>query len=204
MSIKFSDAQLVMLSAASQRDDRCLEPSNGLNGAASRNFAEKLISAGLAREIMAKAGRPIWRRDDEAGRAYALKLTAAGLGAIAVDDGEEQSGSSIAEESASPLVVAVAEIATTSASTSASASPEGDSIATAPRTGSKIARVISLLQRDQGATLQEIVAATDWLPHTSRAAITGLRKRGYAIERQSRGDGGKSYVLAASTHRSAA
>jgi len=25
------------------------------------------------------------------------------------------------------------------------------------------------------------VAATGWLPHTTRAALTGLRKRGYAV-----------------------
>ena len=31
------------------------------------------------------------------------------------------------------------------------------------------------------ATIDEIVAATGWLPHTARAALTGLRKRGYAI-----------------------
>ena len=40
----------------------------------------------MAREIEAKPGAPIWRRDD-AGQGYALKLTAAGLRAIAVDEG---------------------------------------------------------------------------------------------------------------------
>jgi hypothetical protein len=34
----------------------------------------------------------------------------------------------------------------------------------------------------EGALLDKIVAATGWLPHTVRAALTGLRKRGYAIE----------------------
>jgi hypothetical protein len=49
---------------------------------------------------------------------------------------------------------------------------------TAPRDGTRIARVIGLLQRDDGATLDEVVAATGWQPHTKRAAFTGLRKRG--------------------------
>ena len=31
------------------------------------------------------------------------------------------------------------------------------------------------------APLAELVAATSWLPHTTRAALTGLRKRGYAV-----------------------
>ena len=50
-----------------------------------------------------------------------------------------------------------------------------------PRSGTKIAEVVALLQRGDGATLAELVAATGWLPHTTRAALTGLRKRGYAI-----------------------
>lgn len=41
--------------------------------------------------------------------------------------------------------------------------------------------MIDLLQRDIGATLEELIAVTGWLPHTTRAALTGLRKRGYAV-----------------------
>jgi hypothetical protein len=33
----------------------------------------------------------------------------------------------------------------------------------------------------EGATIDALVKATGWLPHTTRAALTGLRKRGYAI-----------------------
>ena len=51
----------------------------------------------------------------------------------------------------------------------------------AARGGSKLARVIGLLERDHGATIAELIAATDWLAHTTRAALTGLRKRGYAV-----------------------
>jgi hypothetical protein len=50
-----------------------------------------------------------------------------------------------------------------------------------PRDGTKLAQVIGLLQRDDGATLAELMAATGWLPHTARAALTGLRKRGYDV-----------------------
>jgi hypothetical protein len=49
------------------------------------------------------------------------------------------------------------------------------------RGGSKLARVIALLERDRGATIAELIAATGWLAHTTRAALTGLRKRGYAV-----------------------
>lgn len=56
------------------------------------------------------------------------------------------------------------------------------------RTGSKIATVVALLEREQGATLDEMVEATGWLPHTMRAALTGLRKKGRAIAKDKRGD----------------
>jgi hypothetical protein len=87
MSIKLTDTQLVMLSVAVQRDDRCLVASQNLRGAVAQKFAAKLIGAGLAKEIKAKAGTPVWRRDEQIGESYALKLTAAGARAIAVDDG---------------------------------------------------------------------------------------------------------------------
>jgi DUF2924 family protein len=86
MSVKLTDAQLVMMSAAAQRKDRCLSALAALKGAALSKVSAKLVKLGLAREIEAKPGAPIWRHDD-AGQGYALKLTAAGLKAIAIDEG---------------------------------------------------------------------------------------------------------------------
>ena len=83
MSVKLTDAQLVMMSAAAQRKDRCLSAPATIKGAALSKVSAKLAKLGLVREIEAKPGAPIWRRDD-AGQGYALKLTAAGLKAIAV------------------------------------------------------------------------------------------------------------------------
>ena len=51
----------------------------------------------------------------------------------------------------------------------------------APRGGTKLAQVVELLQQDRGATINELIGATGWLPHTTRAALTGLRKRGFAV-----------------------
>ena len=85
MSVKLTDAQVVMMSAAGQRKDHCLSAPATINGAALVKVSAKLAKLGLVREIEAKPGAPIWRRD-EAGRGSALKLTAAGLKAIAVDD----------------------------------------------------------------------------------------------------------------------
>ena len=53
---------------------------------------------------------------------------------------------------------------------------------------SKIASVIALLEREQGATLAELVEATGWLPHTTRAALTGLKKKGHTLSKGKRDD----------------
>lgn len=53
----------------------------------------------------------------------------------------------------------------------------------APRE-TKIGTVIALLKRKQGATLDQMVKATGWQPHTTRAAMTGLKKKGHKIRRE--------------------
>ena len=65
MTVKLTDAQLVMMSAAAQREDRCLAAPERLKGAAVSKASAKLVKLGLAREVRAKPGMPIWRRDEE-------------------------------------------------------------------------------------------------------------------------------------------
>ena len=59
----------------------------------------------------------------------------------------------------------------------------------------KQARVITLLGRDTGASLDELIAATGWLPHTTRAALTGLRHKGFVLDRDKRADGTTVYRI---------
>jgi hypothetical protein len=132
--------------------------------------------------VKAKASNPIWRRDEESGASYALKLTAAGAKAIAVDDaaepedaGEESDTLANRDQAAIP-----SELDAKDARPAEGIEP-GPAGPSAPRSGSKLARVIGLLERDHGATIAELIAATGWLAHTTRAALTGLRKRGYAV-----------------------
>ena len=42
-------------------------------------------------------------------------------------------------------------------------------------------QLLTLIQRQNGATTPEIIEATAWLPHTIRAAVTALRRRGHDI-----------------------
>ena len=67
----------------------------------------------------------------------------------------------------------------------------------AARAGTKQALLLELLRREQGASLDEFAAATGWLPHTTRAALTGLRKKGHVIATE-RSNGLTRYRIAPS------
>ena len=70
------------------------------------------------------------------------------------------------------------------ASTKPTAKPAQDTAPLAPtssKRATKQQQLVGLLVRDEGATLDQIIAATGWLSHTTRAALTGLRKKGYAL-----------------------
>jgi Protein of unknown function (DUF3489) len=180
MSIKLTDTQLVLLCAAAQREDRCLVASPTLKGGAAQKVASKLISAGFVKEVKAKSGDPIWRRDEASG-AYALKLTAAGAKAIAIEHGAEPEGAGEKDDALAGRDQALPPQMEAKDAPPGEGMELGPARPSAPRGGSKLAQVIELLERDHAATIEELIAATGWLAHTTRAALTGLRKRGYAV-----------------------
>jgi hypothetical protein len=187
MITKLTDTQLIMLSAAAQREHSCLTVPEKLKGAAIGKVAAKLMALGLAREIKAKTGVPVWRRD-KAGEPFALKLTAAGSKAINVED---EPGSAPEFNDAPMSAGGVSQ--TEGSTATADRSQHGGEAA--PRDGSKLALVIGLLRQGDGATLVNLTEATGWLPHTTRAAITGLRKRGYSVIRERSEAGGSVYRI---------
>jgi hypothetical protein len=77
--MKLNDAQLVLLSAASQRNDGAVALESSVTVLAQRQAsAERLVE-----EVPAGASLPAGRRDDDAG-AIALRITERGLAAIGV------------------------------------------------------------------------------------------------------------------------
>ncbi len=44
-------------------------------------------------------------------------------------------------------------------------------------------KFIAMLGREGGVSIAELAEALTWLPHTTRAMLTGLRKKGYDIEK---------------------
>jgi len=183
MSIKLSDTQLVVLSAAAQRDDCCLTLPEKLKGAAAHRVVTKLIAAGLVEEVKAKAGMPESRRDEQDGQPYALRLTAAGAKAIAINPKEDASPA--VDEERSPIggdqPPMSAESDRSAAGASAPKSAPAFATPLAPRAGTKLAKTIEMLRATEGATIGELAQAMGWLQHTTYAVLTGLRKRGYAL-----------------------
>ncbi|OWK27708.1 DUF3489 domain-containing protein [Sphingomonas mucosissima] len=66
-----------------------------------------------------------------------------------------------------------------------------------PQRETKAAKVIALLLRESGATLNDLTEATGWLPHTTRAALTGLRKKGHVLEKGKQPSGLTCYRIIA-------
>jgi hypothetical protein len=191
MANKLNETQRALLGAAVQRSDHFLTFPEGRRLAAARRAANTLVAAGLAREVRARGEAPIWRRDKDSERAFALKLTTAGTKASAAlaDDGEggsrrkPEGDVGTESQTAGRLLRRVAK---------GIAKERAPASITAPRSGTKIDHVIKMLSRSEGATLEAIIKATGWLPHTTYAALTGLRKRGYALERSRNDEVGPS------------
>jgi hypothetical protein len=170
---KLTDIQLILLTTASQREDgSLLPPPDSIGGPAQRIHTAviALLKRGFAEEVDAPQPSRSWR--EEGGRRIGVIITDAGRTAIgaevpAVRDEGASSGKGAVEEP-----------------TAMNPDERSGLAAAAPftaRTGTKQALVIDLLQRKQGASITELTEATGWLPHTTRAALTGLRKRGLTI-----------------------
>jgi len=55
--------------------------------------------------------------------------------------------------------------------------------------------LVEMLSKKSGANIDAIVKATGWLPHTSRAMISNLRKSGHKVETEPGKDGKAIYRI---------
>ena len=172
---KLTDTQLIVLSAAAARADGLAVVPLKINKAAATKVGSSLVARKLMREVKAKPGMQVWREDED-GRGVSLMITRAGRAAVGVED----EAKAIKEAAASTRKQQKKPASGGNGPARAQQTPPP---ASSPREGSKQARVIDMLSAKAGATIDALVEATGWLPHTTRAALTGLRKRGFMIER---------------------
>lgn len=152
---KLSDTQLVILSTACQRDDRMALPlPDRLKGGAAKKVIESLVAKGLIEEVDAKRGDTVWRETGD-GHGVTLVVTDAAFAALGI----EAAGAPAKTDRKKP------------------ARKER-----APRNDSKQARLIAMLKRPEGASIEEIVAAFDWQAHTVRGAIAGALKKKLGLD----------------------
>lgn len=186
MPRKLNDMQLILLATACQREDGSLLPppsTLGDQGARIRKSVAALIKRGLAAEADVGDAAQAWR--EEGDRYIGVVITAVGRAVIAQEEQEGETAPTEDDETA--LVEADASIEGEVGAVEEPEKPEEleqpEEPAPPPelRADTKKARVLALLHREESANLDELVLETDWLPHTTRAALTGLRKKGHAV-----------------------
>ncbi len=166
---KLTDTQLVILSAAAQREDHALIPipeTVSAKGAALKKVVGSMHTKKLVEERRVGHSDPEWRRDGD-GNAYGLFLTPAGHQSL----NQNGKGKSRAQGTGAPR----AKIQEPSSRKAKSAGP--GSTLTSALARSKQAQVILMLQRKAGATIDDVVNATGWQPHSVRGFFSGLVKK---------------------------
>jgi hypothetical protein len=190
---KLSDTQLVILGAAAQRADLSVLPlpdSLKLKGGALAKVMDSLRNRGLIRVL------------DTDGGPERVVITSEGMAAIGVEREDDEAPVGTTEpdtaptsaDSSGPAGDAQAPIETGSAAAPAkrkasqtakaakaapaAGGPQGQPTGKpTPRAGTKQATMIEMLKRPEGATVEQIVAATGWQHHTIRGAISGALKK---------------------------
>jgi hypothetical protein len=161
-----SDTQSLILSRAATRPGNLALPlPEGLVGAAAKMVVGKMIARGWLEEVEAnlRRGEPMWRETGD-GHGTTLIATEAGLKAIGIEPVVASAVANVRKARPQPEPVQM----------------PCDSETVKPvaiRAGTKQAQIIAMLQRPEGATVAEIVAATGWLAHTVRGCISGALKK---------------------------
>ena len=177
---KLTETQTIILTAGAQRPENIALPlPRGLAGAAAKMAVTKMIERGWLQEVDAnlRRGEPLWRETGD-GHGTTLVVTDAGMLAIGIEPVVVKTEVEIREGAAEPPAPKVPML----------------------RAGTKQAMLIELLRAPDGATMDEIVAATGWLAHTARGAMSGAlgTKLGLIVTSVKEDDRGRVYRISQS------
>ena len=170
---KLTDSQLVILSAAAQRENGAVLPLPKLlkiKGAAINKTLDSLRKKGLLEEKPATQDSDAWREIDS-GQRMMLVITDAGRRAI--DGGPDGK----ADRKPAAKNRRAKKRHGRAARKPAAAKSNGRQSEPAFRPGTKQAMLIDLLKREKGATIDDAVVATGWQAHSVRGAISGALKK---------------------------
>ncbi|MGI3212872.1 DUF3489 domain-containing protein [Roseovarius tibetensis] len=171
--IQLSDAQSVILSTACARDDGAVFPvTTTLKGGAVGNVCKSLLKRGLIEEIEATDLNTVWRHDEERGPIN-LRATPLAYSTLGIIDAPDAQDDDQPEPEATPQPVR-------------------------RRSRTKQEALIAMLRAEGGATIDEIVAALEWQPHTARGAMSGALKKklGLTIASEKVEGRGRAYKIA--------
>ncbi len=180
---KLSDTQAVILTAAAQRPNRLAIPlPDRLKGGAAQKVVDSMLARGLLARVPAAPGMPAFGAQAEDGSWTTLVATDTGLDAIGIEPEAAvpyafNAGTNSAGEPAAgaPTGADEAPVETPAKRRGRprKAAPTGADVAPAPKTrsGTKQEQVIALLRRKEGATIAQIVAATEWRSHYADVRI---------------------------------
>jgi DNA-binding MarR family transcriptional regulator len=197
MTIKLTDTQFVILSAAAQRDDHAVLPlpkSLKIKKAGASKVLKSLMAKGLIAERPAGLDDEVWREDKD-GTRLTLAATDKGLEAIGVVPESEQPKKARTDRKKAGSA------SVTGKNGKASSPPKSQGTPAISRSPSKQATIIGLLKRKDGATIDDLTAATGWQAHSVRGAISGALKKklGLAVSSQTVDGRGRVYRIAEGT-----
>lgn len=135
----------------------------GLNKGSATIVVKGLLKKGLIEERAALGHDAIWRETED-GRPMTLIVTKAGLAAVGMLPeiaGDRKQGSDGPTQRADDATV---HGQTTAVS---------ENRRRIPRAGTKLAQLVALLERKEGATVAEAAAALGWQAHTVRGVMSG-------------------------------
>lgn len=155
--IQLSDAQAVILSTACAREDGMVFPvTANLKGGAVGNVCKSLLKHGLIEEVVATDLNTVWRHDEDLGP-ITLRATSTAHTTLGIESASEPAVTT-PDDAAAPQVSPLR------------------------RSGTKQQAVIAMLRAEGGATIEEIMAATNWASHTTRGFLSGALKKKLGLE----------------------